>query len=75
MAAKTNAVNGDKKDSKSLKRYFGGVKSEFKKVIWPSKKDWIRYSLIVIAVSIVTAIFIYAVDFVFSQIVSLIIGL
>lgn len=75
MAAKTNTVNGKETDSKSLKRYFRGVRSEFKKVVWPTKKQWVQYSFIVIVVSIVTALFIYAVDFVMSQLMSLIIGL
>lgn len=75
MANKTNTVNGKETDSKSLKRYFRGVRSEFKKVIWPTKKQWLHYSLIVIVVSILTALFIYAVDVVIGQIMSLIIGL
>lgn len=75
MATKTNTVNGKETDPKSLKRYFRGVRSEFKKVVWPTKKQWIQYSLIVIVVSIVTALFIYAIDFVIGHILSLIIGL
>ena len=37
-----------KDDSKSLSRYFKGVKSELKKVVWPTRKELINYSIIVI---------------------------
>lgn len=62
-------------DKKSLTRYFRGVKREFKRVVWPTKKQLFQYSLIVICVSAVTAIFLYAVDFVFSHVMNLIFGL
>ena len=61
-------------DRESLTKYFRGVKREFKRVVWPTKKQLFQYSLIVILVSIVTAMFIYAVDFVFSHIMGLIFG-
>lgn len=75
MAAKTNSVNGKETDAKSLKKYFRGVRSEFKKVIWPTKKQWINYSLIVISVSIVTALFIYIIDYIMNILMSFIVGL
>ncbi|WP_019132769.1 preprotein translocase subunit SecE [Peptoniphilus obesi] len=37
-----------KDDPKSLSRYFKGVKSELKKVVWPTRKELINYSIIVI---------------------------
>ncbi|MGO1580662.1 MAG: preprotein translocase subunit SecE [Peptoniphilaceae bacterium] len=42
-----------KTEKKSLGKYFRGVKSEFKKVVWPTKKQLINYSLIVIVAVIV----------------------
>lgn len=42
-----------KAEKKSLGKYFRGVKSEFKKVVWPTKKQLINYSLIVIVAVIV----------------------
>ncbi|VEJ36089.1 Preprotein translocase subunit secE [Aedoeadaptatus ivorii] len=73
MAQKTTTPK--EQDAKSLSKYFRGVKSEFKRVVWPTKKQLFQYSLIVIVVSIITALFIYAIDFVFSHLMSLIFGL
>lgn len=62
------------RDSNSLKRYFRGVKAEFKRVVWPSKQQLANYTGIVIAVSIVTALLIYAIDYVVQFLFSLFLG-
>lgn len=54
MATKTAPKTEENKGG--LGRYFRGVKSEFKKVVWPSKKQIVQYSLIVIGVSIACAL-------------------
>ncbi len=46
---------------------------ELKKVTWPSQKEVIRLTIVVIIVSIAVGIFIGALDFVFTKIISLII--
>ncbi|MDP2684823.1 MAG: preprotein translocase subunit SecE [bacterium] len=43
--------------------YIKESKDELKKVIWPSRKETIKYTLLVIGISIVTAIFLGAIDF------------
>ncbi len=48
---------------KNIKRYITEVKSEAKKVSWPTKKIAIKDSFIVIAVSLVTAAFLGGVDY------------
>lgn len=51
----------------STKQYFIGIWQEAKKVIWPSRKEVINNTIIVIAsVAIAAAIFGLA-DFIFSQ--------
>jgi preprotein translocase subunit SecE len=42
--------------------YFKGVKSEIKKVIWPSKKELINYTGIVIMVSAIVAVIVWVLD-------------
>ncbi len=42
------------------------VKIEIKKVNWPTKKETTRYTLIVIGISFVVAIYLGALDFVFN---------
>ncbi len=48
---------------KKIKTFFSEVKSELKKVNWPTKKDTIRDTFTVIGVSVVLAAFLGGVDF------------
>jgi preprotein translocase subunit SecE len=43
--------------------YVKESKDELKKVIWPSRKETIKFTLLVIGVSIATAVFLGALDF------------
>lgn len=52
MAAKQE-VNEKKT---GLGRYFKGVKSEMKKVVWPTKDELVKYSILVIFISILAAL-------------------
>ncbi len=45
------------------------VKVELKKVSWPTKKETIKYTIIVIVISILTAIFLGGIDYFFSYLV------
>ena len=47
-----------------------GVKSEFNKVHWPSKKDMIKYSIATIVFVIFCGLFFYAIDIIFAFIKS-----
>lgn len=42
------------------------VRLEMKKINWPTRKETIKYTLIVIGVSLAIAIFLGGIDFVFS---------
>ena len=42
--------------------FFKGVKAEMRKVIWPSKKDLINYTLVVIGISVAVAALVYLID-------------
>ncbi len=46
-----------------LIQYFIDSKAELKKVSWPTKKETIKSSILVIVISLLTAIFLGAVDF------------
>ena len=62
----------DKKDKKPKKEekkspvkkesWWHGVKSEFKKVRWPSKKEMIKYSIATITFIIFFALFFYVIE-------------
>jgi len=48
--------------------YFRQSRVELKKVIWPSRKDTVKYTLIVIGLSIVVAAFLGACDWLFFNV-------
>jgi preprotein translocase subunit SecE len=51
----------------SVKNYFLGSYAEMKKVNWPTKKQTINYSSLVIGMSIGMAVFFALLDYVFSS--------
>ncbi len=55
-------------------RYFREAKMELEKVVWPSRKETIGYTLIVIGVSVGLAAFLAAVDFGLSKVVEMLIA-
>ena len=72
----------DKKSDKNAKpgffarvgKWFRDMKSELKKVQWPTRKQTINNTLIVIACVIVVGIFIALFDFVAGEAIGLLIG-
>jgi preprotein translocase subunit SecE len=48
--------------------FFKEAKAEMMKVNWPSKKQTINYTLIVIGLSLSVAAFLGSLDYIFSQI-------
>ena len=67
MVAKTT----DQKQKKTS--FMRGVRSEFKKIIWPSKKSVFYYSLAVVAISIISSAMIWGLDNVLKKLLGLII--
>lgn len=63
-----------KKNTINPANYLREVRAELKRVIWPTRRETVKLSLVVIAVSLVVAFYIGALDFVFSSIVKLVIG-
>ncbi|MEG0090451.1 MAG: preprotein translocase subunit SecE [Oscillospiraceae bacterium] len=63
----------------SIKNFFKGIgqycreiKAEMKKIVWPTKSQIINNTLIVIAVTLVAAVFIYGLDTSLGLVVKLI---
>ncbi len=56
-----------------IKKYFQESLEEIKKVTWPTKKETYNYTLVVILVSIAVAIFLGGLDYLFSNLIKLII--
>ncbi|KXO16297.1 preprotein translocase subunit SecE [Peptoniphilus sp. GNH] len=62
----TSQVNQNK-DKQSNGKYLRGVKSEFKKVVWPTKKQVANYSSIVIVAIILFSILLSVLDFIINK--------
>jgi len=54
-------------------KFLQEVKSELKKVTWPSQPLIIKMTMVVVGVSLVVGLFLAGVDFTFSKLMSLII--
>lgn len=55
-----------------LIKYILASKAELKKVTWPTRKETIKLSLIVIGISAFVAIFLGVLDFVFVKLLSIV---
>jgi|AntAceMinimDraft_16_1070373.scaffolds.fasta_scaffold04650_2 preprotein translocase subunit SecE len=55
--------------------YLKQVKTEVKKINWPTKQQTIRYSLVVVGISAVVAFFLGGLDFTFSTLLKKIVAL
>jgi preprotein translocase subunit SecE len=51
---------------RKLVAYFHDVQEEMRKVTWPSRKETINYSILVIVISVVIALFFGLLDFLFN---------
>ncbi|EGY80137.1 preprotein translocase subunit SecE [Peptoniphilus asaccharolyticus DSM 20463] len=70
----TSKESVQKVEDKSLGKYFRGVKSEFKKVVWPTKKEIVNLSMIVITAVIAFSILLTIYDKIVMFLLNLIIG-
>ena len=49
-----------------IKNYFKEVKVEMGKINWPTKNQTVNYTLVVIGVSAIVAVFLGALDYIFG---------
>jgi len=61
-----------KKTKGNLSRFFRDLKSELKKVIWPTRPQVINYTVTVIATCLVVGAIVWLADFGFSQLAQLV---
>lgn len=71
LSAKKAAQKNKNKKKNLGKSFLSGVKVEMKKVIWPTKKELINYTVMVIVATIVVMVIIGVADGVFSQLFKL----
>ncbi len=57
-----------------MPQYFKDVRAEMKHVSWPSRRLTIMYTVVVIAISLATAVYLGLLDYVFSSFIKAIIN-
>jgi preprotein translocase subunit SecE len=72
-APATTAQAGPKPENR-LVRYFKETRAELRKVNWPTRNQATNLTLIVLAVTVAMAIFLGAVDFLFANLLALLVG-
>lgn len=55
----------------SIINYLKSVRSELNHVVWPTKKATINHTILVIAISVVVALFLFELDNLFAWILNL----
>lgn len=70
MSSQTNAQDSSVK----LKSQVKGMRAELKKVIWPTKKEVVNYTVAVIAMCTAIALIVWAIDSGLNSLLRLILG-
>ena len=63
-----------KAQKKSVVKYFKDARSEFKKVVWPSRKQVINNTVVVLVSMVVSGLAIWGVDTLFMFLIKLMLG-
>ncbi len=65
MAASKNKTSDKSKKNKPNRvvKWFKELKSEFKKVVWPSKKKVFNNTFVVVVTMVISSVFVGALDF------------
>jgi preprotein translocase subunit SecE len=66
-------MNRIKQFFEKTKRFFRELRAELRKVVWPTKKETMQYTMIVVSTVAVVSLFIWVIDSVFSGLLRLII--
>ncbi len=72
---KKSSSKGKKKEKVNIftriGNFISGVKTEFKRVKWPSKKDMVKYSIATIVFIVCCSLFFYLIDIILAALHSL----
>lgn len=52
-------------------KFLREVRTELRKVVWPNRNELITYTIVVIVATVASALFLGAVDLIFSQLIAL----
>lgn len=62
MAENKKKSQAPAKEKQGLRAYFRGIKTEMKKVVWPTKKELGSYTVVVIATCLFFALIFWGID-------------
>jgi preprotein translocase subunit SecE len=71
MGVQMSRSSSVQKGENALVRYIKDTRAELAKVTWPTREEGIRLTLVVLAVTAVSAIVLFAVDSLFSYLITL----
>lgn len=60
--AKAKPAKAEKAKKGGIKKYFKDLKSEMKKVVWPSRKQVVNNTGVVMSVMVAMGLFLFAID-------------
>lgn len=72
QAANRNKQKNEDKSNRGLRAYFKGVRTEVKKVVWPTRKELVSYTLVVIFTCAFFGLAIWGIDSGFLALLKLI---
>ncbi len=73
--AEVKKENWFKRTMKGLAKWFRGMKSELKKVVWPTWSQVLNNTLVVVVVSVIFAIILGIIDWLAGQGITALLGL
>lgn len=73
-AKSEKAAKPNQKKQNKVKKYFKDLKAEFKKVVWPSKKQVINNTSVVLVTMAFAGMFIWAFDVGLTKLINVVLG-
>ncbi|MBI1296528.1 preprotein translocase subunit SecE [bacterium] len=74
MGVQVSRSSSVQKNENALVRYVKDTRAELSKVTWPTREEGIRLTLVVLAVTAVASIVLFAVDSLFSYLITLLVS-
>ncbi len=74
-ASKDKTSDKSKKKQNRVAKWFKELRSEFKKVVWPSKKKVFNNTFVVVVTMVISSVFVGALDFGLLKLFSYILNL
>ena len=68
--SKSSAATATPRNENPLVKYFNETRAELRKVTWPTREEATNLTIIIVMVTIVVAIFLGLLDFLFQEVVS-----